>query len=70
MPWQRIHLDVLGPFMVKTLLVVVDLHSKWLEVLEMNITSAAKTVTVLREMFARYGLPEQVVTDNGPQFTS
>ena len=56
--------------MVKTLLVVVDLHSKWLEVLEMNITSAAKTVTVLREMFARYGLPEQVVTDNGPQFTS
>ena len=29
-----------------------------------------KTVTVLRERFARYRLPEQVVTDNGPQFTS
>ena len=56
--------------MGKTLLVAVDSHSKWPEVLEMNTTSAAKTVTVLREMFARYGLPEQVVTDNGPQFTS
>ena len=65
-PWQRIHLDFLGPFMGKTLLVAVDSHSKWPEVLEMNTTSAAKTVTVLREMFARYGLPEQVVTDNGP----
>lgn len=32
-------------------------------------TSAAKTVTVLREMIAHYGLPEQGVTKNGPQFT-
>ena len=36
----------------------------------MSTTTAAKTITALREMFARYGLPEQVVTDNGLQFTS
>ena len=63
-PWQRIHLDVLGTFMGKTLFVAVDSHSKWPEGLEMNTTS--DTVTVLREIFALYGLPEQVVTDNGP----
>ena len=56
--------------MGKMLLVVIDSHSKWPEVLEMNTTTAAKTITVLMEMFARYGLPEQVVTDNRPQFTS
>ena len=32
-------------------------------------TSAAKTVTVLREMIAHYGLPEHGVFTNGPQFT-
>ena len=36
----------------------------------MSTTTAAKIITALREMFARYGLPEQFVTDNGLQFTS
>ena len=49
---------------------IVDAHSKWPEVLEMPCTSAAKTITALRKLFASYGLPEQVVSDNGPQFTS
>ena len=34
-----------------------------------NTTSAA-TITELRKIFARYGLPEQLVSDNGPQFVS
>ena len=29
-----------------------------------------KTLGVLRSMCARYGIPEQLVTDNGPQFTA
>ena len=37
--------------------------------LEMSTMTAAKTVTVLGEVFAHYRLPEQVVTDNGPQTT-
>ena len=69
-PWQRIHIDFAGPFLGKTFLVVVDAHSKWPEVFEMPITSAAKTIDTLRHLFAAYGLPEQVVSDNGPQFTA
>ena len=46
-------------------LVIVDAHSKWPDVLEMPCTSAAKTITALRKLFASYGLPEQVVSDNG-----
>ena len=67
-PWDRIHLDFAGPVMGKMLLVIVDSHSKWLEVIVMTNTSANSTITVLREVFSRYGLPKQVVTDNGPQF--
>ena len=36
----------------------------------MTSTTSAKTIAALRHLFAAYGLPEQVVTDNGPQFTS
>nr|XP_055076811.1 uncharacterized protein K02A2.6-like [Misgurnus anguillicaudatus] len=70
LPWQRIHVDFAGPFMGTTFLVVVDACSKWPEVFSMASTTAAQTVTVLRELFARTGVPEQLVSDNGPQFIS
>ena len=36
----------------------------------MKTTTAAKTIEALRQLFAAYGLPEQVVSDNGLQFTA
>ena len=69
-PWQRIHLDFAGPFCGKMFFVIVDAHSKWAEVIEMKSTTAAATITELRRLFTTYGLPEQVVTDNGPQFSA
>ena len=69
-PWHRIHLDFAGPVRGKMLLVVVDAHSKWPEVFPMVSTTAPATIRVLRSLFATYGLPRQVVSDNGPQFIS
>ena len=63
-------MDFAGPFRGKMFLILVDAHSKWPEVVEMGTTSAAKTIEVLRQIFAAYGLPEQLVSDNGSQFTS
>lgn len=51
-------------------LIVVDSHSKWLEALPMSSTTSAATIGALRSLFARYGLPFQLVSDNGPQFRS
>ena len=51
-------------------LVVVDAHSKWPEVVPMQSTTSTATIHVLRTIFARYGLPEHIVSDNGPQLTS
>ena len=53
-----------------TFLVVVDSHYKWPEVYEMSTTTTSKTIKKLQFLFASYGLPQQVVTDNVPQFTS
>ena len=56
--------------MHRMFLIAVDAHSKWPEVKIMSSTPTTKSVEVLRTMFATHGLPAQVVTDNGPQFTS
>ncbi|XP_060063528.1 uncharacterized protein K02A2.6-like [Ylistrum balloti] len=69
-PWQRIHVDFAGPFLNSMFLVVVDAHSKWPEVVQMGSTTASKTIEVLRCIFARNGIPQQLVSDNGPQFVS
>lgn len=51
-------------------LVLADAHSKWPEVCEVGVTTATKTIKVLHQLFSTYGLPEQVVFNNGPQFVS
>ncbi|KAL5509164.1 hypothetical protein EMCRGX_G004476 [Ephydatia muelleri] len=69
-PWKRVHIDFAGPFKSHMFLVVIDAHSKWPEVKMMQSTTSQRTIEVLRELFSSYGLPEQVVSDNGPQFVS
>ena len=51
-------------------LVVVDAHSKWPEVIPAGSTTSSSTIEVLRDLFARFGIPEQIVSDNGAQFVS
>ena len=70
LPWQRLHVDFAGPVQGKMLMVVIDAHSKWPGIFVMESTTAEATVSTLRSLFARTGLPDQIVSDNGPQFTS
>lgn len=69
-PWDRIHIDFAGPFMSEMFMVVVDAHSKWLDVVRMSSTTTTSTIGALRYLFSSYGLPRELVSDNGPQFTS
>ncbi|XP_064464346.1 uncharacterized protein K02A2.6-like isoform X3 [Ornithodoros turicata] len=67
--WQRVHLDF-AYYKNEWFLVLVDAYSKWVDVQYMKSTTAANTVETLRTVFAAFGLPEKIVTDNGPQFVS
>jgi transposase InsO family protein len=49
---------------------VVDAHTKWIEALPMYSTTAQATIKAMRNLFARFGVPVTVVTDNGSQFIS
>ncbi|XP_045111311.1 uncharacterized protein K02A2.6-like [Portunus trituberculatus] len=69
-PWSRLHLDYAGPFMGKMFLVVIDAHSKWIDVHATNSATSSATIEKLQVTFASQGLPEIVVTDNGTNFCS
>ncbi|XP_037811061.1 uncharacterized protein K02A2.6-like [Lucilia sericata] len=69
-PWQRLHIDYARPIEGQYFLVIVDALSKWPEIIATKTITTQQTIQILREVFARFGLPEIVVSDNGTQFKS
>ncbi|XP_064468421.1 uncharacterized protein K02A2.6-like [Ornithodoros turicata] len=68
-PWQVIGMDIFHENR-QNYLVVVDYFSKFFEVSHLRTTTSSDLIAELRPMFARYGMPEVVRSDNGPQFPS
>lgn len=64
------HTDFIGPYKGYEFLLLIDAKTKWPEVFRMKTTTAQKTIEAFRKVFSQFGLPLQVVSDNGPQYTS
>ena len=70
-PWQAVHVDLCGPFPTgESVLVCEDACTRWPDAEIMKTTTTTAVVQKLDKIFATHGLPVQVTTDNGPQFTS
>ncbi|XP_065085347.1 uncharacterized protein K02A2.6-like [Ochlerotatus camptorhynchus] len=69
-PWQRVHVDYVGPIDGDYYLLAVDSFSKWPEVIRTRRITASATISTLRSIFARLGMLETLVSDNGTKFTS
>ncbi len=69
LPWQLVSQDL---FMHEDThyLVTVDHYSDYVECDELENTLAKTVVKKTKQQFGRHWIPEQVHTDNGPQFTS
>ncbi|XP_063915497.1 uncharacterized protein K02A2.6-like [Zophobas morio] len=67
---EEIHSSHLGPIYGQKYLVVIDSHSKWLEVKTMNNSNASAVINYLTYLFSIFGLPDTVVSDNGQPFSS
>jgi len=52
------------------ILVLIDAHSKWIEVMVTPISTSTVVIEELRDKFSQFGIPETIVTDNGSCFTS
>ena len=53
-----------------SILILIDAYSRWLDVHIVPSTSTEATIKVLKQVFSAHGLPRQLVSDNGPEFTS
>ena len=68
--WSGLHLDFAGTFLGKNVLILVDAHSKWMDIEIMTSITSTKMIEKLHMIFSTHGLPQKIVTDNGPNFTS
>ncbi|XP_028411133.1 uncharacterized protein K02A2.6-like [Dendronephthya gigantea] len=68
-PWAKIGVD-LFEFKNTNYLLCVDYYSKFPEVAKLPSLKSSATITALKSIFARHGIPDEVVSDNGPQFAS
>ena len=69
-PWSRIHVDHTGPILGKTLLIIVDAYSKWIEVHIVPSTTSSAAIEKPQVTFTTHGLPKTLVSDYGPAFVS
>ncbi len=74
-PWKRLGLDLAGPYSTapqrqQFVASIVDYHSGFPEVFLTTDVRSSAIIRWLKRLFARYGCPEEIVMDNGPQFAS
>ena len=67
--WQKVGTD-LFQMDDKDFLLTVDYYSNFWEIDRLEDTRSATVIRKLKNHFSRYGIPEQLVSDNGPQFSS
>ncbi|XDV12346.1 hypothetical protein PO909_001044 [Leuciscus waleckii] len=74
-PWSKLGMDIVGPFDTagwdcKYAITLTDYYSKWPEVAFTSSVTTGVVIDFLNGIFSRHGYPVELVTDNGPQFTS
>ena len=68
-PWQEIETDL---FILNgtTYVIATDYFSRYPEVIKMTTTTSLSVISALKSIFSRYGIPEEVISDSGPQYAS
>ena len=51
-------------------ILVVDYLSQYIEIARLTKETSSEVIQQLKFIFARHGIPRQVISDNGPQFAS
>ena len=70
-PWQRLGTD-LFEFNGNDYIVISDYYSNmpFLCKIPRGQCNAAKVISILKEVFSEHGIPETLISDNGPQYSS
>jgi hypothetical protein len=73
-PFSTWRLHLVGPFKKAKgrfthIFIAVDKFTKWIEVKPTASITVAKAVKFIKEIMYRFGVPNNIITDNGTQFT-
>jgi hypothetical protein len=68
-PWTKLGADLFS-LKRKDYLVVVDYTSKFVIAAQLERTDSSCVITKLKNMFSVHGIPKELFSDGGPQFTS
>ena len=68
-PWQKLGCDLLD-YQGAQYLLVADYYNKYPILRKLNPTTSAAIINHLKAIFAEHVIPESLVTDNGPQYSS
>ena len=68
-PWQKVGTDLLQ-FDGQQYLITIDYYSSFFEVDKLETTDSRTVISKLKMQFSRHGIPEIVISDNGPQYNS
>lgn len=68
--WSRLHIDFAGPVKGMSYLIIVDALSKWVEVFPTKCCTSEFVLDKLVECISRFGLFDELVSDNGTQFVA
>ena len=69
LPFQKVGTD-LFEWEKRTYLLLVDYYSRYIEIALLKGTTATEVIAHMKSIFARHGIPELIVSDNGPQYSS
>jgi transposase InsO family protein len=73
-PFSTWGLDLVGPFKKAKggfthIFIVVDNFTKWIEAKPATSIIVAKAVEFIKKIMYRFGVPDNIITNNGTQFT-
>ena len=66
-PWQKVGSDLFYHGN-QWYLLIVDYYSRFVEIAQLHDLSSKQVVIQLKSIFSRHGIPELLVSDNGPQY--
>ena len=70
-PWQREVVDLCSSQGKDyKVVVVIDYYSRWIDILHPRNTISAAYIAKLNDIFARFDIPIELVTDDAAQFSS
>ena len=69
LPWQVVGTD-LFEYDGQTYLLVTDCYAKYFEIEQLRQTTAICVINNLKRIFARFGIPQKVVSDSGQQYSN